>query len=114
MPFVSSHAMKALMTDQTKRSDQAWVKPFSDYGPIVVFFVAYLGWDLLVATAALMGATAIALVISLAINKRVPLMPLITAGVVGVFGRRHGGARSDRGAIAKRTRFAVFQSIHPP
>ena len=86
MSFVSSHAMKALMTDQTKRSDQAWVKPFSDYGPIVVFFVAYLGWDLLVATAALMGATAIALVISLAINKRVPLMPLITAGVVGVFG----------------------------
>ena len=51
-----------------------------------MFFAAYLVWDLLVATAALMGATAIALVVSLAINKRVPLMPLITAGVVGVFG----------------------------
>lgn len=74
------------MTDQTERSEKAWVKPFSDYGPIVVFFAAYLIWDLLIATAALMGATAIALAISLAVNKRVPLMPLITAGVVGVFG----------------------------
>ena len=66
--------------------EKAWVKPFSDYGPIVVFFAAYMGWDLLVATAALMAATAIALAVSLAVNKRVPLMPLITAGVVGVFG----------------------------
>lgn len=82
------------MTEQTepananagKPAEQAWVKPFSDYGPIVVFFAAYMVWDLLIATAALMGATAIALAISLAVNKRVPLMPLITAGVVGVFG----------------------------
>lgn len=74
------------MTDKTEPSEKAWVKPFSDYGPIAVFFAAYLIWDLLVATAALMGATAIALVVSLAVNKRVPLMPLITAGVVGVFG----------------------------
>ena len=69
--------MKEIMTDQTERSEQPWVKPFSDYGPIVVFFAAYLTWDLLIATAALMGATAIALVISLAVNKRVPLMPLM-------------------------------------
>src|SRR3546814_14559248 len=40
----------------------------------------------MVATAALMGATAIALVLSLAIARRVPLMPVITAAVVGVFG----------------------------
>jgi intracellular septation protein len=69
-----------------KAPEKAWVKPLSDYGPIVVFFAAYLGWDLLVATAALMAATAVALAVSLAVNKRVPLMPLITAGVVGVFG----------------------------
>lgn len=82
------------MSDQTEPSEnpatnppeKAWVKPFSDYGPIAVFFAAYLVWDLLVATAALMAATAVALVISLTVNKRVPLMPLITAGVVGVFG----------------------------
>ena len=73
-------------TSTEKPPEKAWVKPFSDYGPIIVFFAAYLGWDLLVATAALMAATAVALVISLAVNKRVPLMPVITAGVVGVFG----------------------------
>ena len=86
MSFASSHAMKAIMTDQTERSEKAWIKPFSDYGPIAVFFAAYMIWDLLAATAALMGATAVALVISLAVSKRVPLMPLITAGVVGIFG----------------------------
>jgi intracellular septation protein len=82
------------MPNQIKRSkantqkpeEKAWVKPFSDYGPIAVFFAAYMVWDLLSATVALMGATAVALVISLVVNKRVPLMPLITAGVVGIFG----------------------------
>lgn len=74
------------MNTQSKRPEKAWVKPASDYGPIIVFFAAYQIWDLMTATAALMGATAIALALSLAINRRVPLMPLITAGVVGVFG----------------------------
>lgn len=86
MSFGSSHAIKSVMTDKTEHKEKAWVKPFSDYGPIAVFFAAYMIWDLLAATAALMGATAIALVISLAVNRRVPMMPLITAGVVGVFG----------------------------
>ena len=78
--------MKSSMTDHKELSEKGWVKPFSDYGPIAVFFAAYMIWDLLFATAALMGATAISLVTSLAVNKRVPLMPVITAGVVGVFG----------------------------
>ena len=74
------------MLEKEQRIVKAWVKPLSDYGPIVVFFGAYLGWDLLVATAALMATTAVALALSLIVNRRVPLMPLITAGVVGVFG----------------------------
>jgi intracellular septation protein len=86
MPFVFSHGKKPVMTAESNRSEKAWVKPFSDYGPIAAFFAAYMIWDLLIATAALMGATAIALAVSLAVNKRVPLMPLITAAVVGVFG----------------------------
>jgi intracellular septation protein len=63
-----------------------WLRPLSEYGPITVFFTAYVLADLLWATAALMAATAVALALSLAIARRVPLMPLITAGVVGVFG----------------------------
>lgn len=66
--------------------EKAGVKPFSDYGPIVVFFAAYYVADLYTATAALMATTAVALVLSYAVNGRIPLMPLITAGVVGVFG----------------------------
>ena len=75
-----------MITPNVPRADRKWVKPLSDYGPIAVFFVAYKLWDLYVATAALMGATAVALALSLAINRRLPLMPLITAGIVGVFG----------------------------
>ena len=62
------------------------VKPVTEYGPLVVFFGAYLLSDLITATAALMIATAAALALSYAVSRRVPLMPLITAGVVGVFG----------------------------
>ena len=75
-----------MATQNQPRSEQGWVKPASDYGPIVVFFAAYQFWDLYAATAALMAATAVALALSLAVNRRVPMMPLITAGVVGVFG----------------------------
>ena len=68
------------------RPEPPWLRPASDYGPIAVFFIAYVMSDLLWATGALMAATAVALGLSLAIARRVPLMPLITAGVVGVFG----------------------------
>ena len=75
------------------KKDPSWLKPTVDYGPIIVFFVVYLlssnGKDnqqLLSATAAIMIATMIALIISLIVAKRVPMVPLITAGIVGVFG----------------------------
>jgi len=58
------------------------LKPTVDYGPLVVFFAAYLKWGLLTATAALMGGTAAALAISLLVARRVPMMPLITAVIV--------------------------------
>ena len=64
-----------------------WLKPLTEYGPLVVFFVAYyVQKDLLVATAGLMIATAVSLVLSLITIRKVPLMPLITAVIVGVFG----------------------------
>ncbi len=62
------------------------MKSITEYGPLVVFFGAYVLSDLITATAALMIATAAALALSYAVDRRVPLMPLITAGVVGVFG----------------------------
>ncbi len=65
-----------------------WLKPTVDYGPLIVFFVAFWGGghDLLTATAALLAATAVALALSLIVARRVPIMPLVTAAVVGIFG----------------------------
>ena len=62
------------------------MKPTAEYGPLAVFFLAYWKWDLLTATAWLMGATVIALGIYYVFSRRVPMMPLITAVIVGIFG----------------------------
>ena len=77
------------MTDnntETQKAEKSWVKPVSEYSPLIIFFAAYQFYDLYTATAALIAATAVALVLSLAINRRVPMMPVITAAIVGVFG----------------------------
>lgn len=68
------------------RDEKPWVKPVADYFPLAAFFVVYFGWDLLTATAALLAATLASLALSLAVNRRVPAMPLVTAGLVAVFG----------------------------
>ena len=64
----------------------AWLKPVTEYGPLAAFLIAYWRADLMVATIALMATTAIALALSLIIARKIPLMPLITAAVVGLFG----------------------------
>jgi len=64
----------------------AWLKPAVDFGPIAVFFAAYLKFGLMVATGALMATTAAALVLSYTMLRRLAWMPLITAAIVGVFG----------------------------
>ena len=74
------------MSSGSSAAEPKWLAPAVDYGPLAVFFVSYFVWGLLPATAALMAATAVALVLSLAVRRKVPLLPLITAGIVGVFG----------------------------
>ena len=68
------------------RSAPGWLKPTVDYGPLAAFFIAYKTTDLLTATAALMAASAVAVALSLLGARRVPIMPLLTAAAVGVFG----------------------------
>ncbi len=69
-----------------KSAPPTWLKPLVDYAPLAVFLVAFEVKGLMVATAALMATTLVALALSLTIARRVPLVPLITALVVGVFG----------------------------
>lgn len=63
-----------------------WLKPLVDYAPLAAFFIAYLLADLYVATGALMATTVVAVILSLAIERRLPIMPVVTAGIVMVFG----------------------------
>jgi intracellular septation protein len=63
-----------------------WLKPVVDYTPLAAFFIAYLIKGLFFATGALMAATVVVVILSLAIDRRVPIMPLATAGIVMVFG----------------------------
>lgn len=68
------------------KAHPAWLRPVVDYGPLAAFFGVYLVAGLLPATVALMIATALGLALSFAVMRHVPVMPLVTAGVVAVFG----------------------------
>ncbi len=75
------------MTDDAPRkAPPSWLKPLVDYAPLAVFLIAFETRGLMAATIALMATTLAALILSLAVARRLPLVPLITALVVGVFG----------------------------
>jgi intracellular septation protein len=57
-----------------------------DLGPLLVFFGANSRFGIFAATGAFMAAIVIALAISYALTRHLPIMPLITAIVVLVFG----------------------------
>ena len=63
-----------------------WLRPAVEYGPIIVFLASYYFGGLFVATAAIMAATAVALVVSYVIERKLPMIPLFTALIVGIFG----------------------------
>jgi intracellular septation protein len=68
------------------KTGSGWLRPLVDYGPLAAFFVVYWLQGLTAATVAIMAATAVALVLALAIERRVPAMPVVTAVIVGIFG----------------------------
>jgi intracellular septation protein len=57
-----------------------------DLGPLVLFFVANARFGIFAATAAFMAAVLAALLVSYAMTRRLPVMPVVTAIVVVVFG----------------------------
>ena len=72
------------MSDEMKAP--SWVRPTADYGPLVLFFAAYWLYGLMAATAVIVVASLVALALTWFYERRVPIMPLVTAGVVSVFG----------------------------
>ena len=63
-----------------------FVKMILDFGPLLLFFVANAKWGILTATAVFMVAVIVALLISRIVFGKLPVMPLITAILVMVFG----------------------------
>ncbi len=63
-----------------------WLRPVIEYGPIAAFLAAYYFADLFAATAAIMIASLLVLILSYIIERKIPMIPLVTAGIVGVFG----------------------------
>jgi intracellular septation protein len=56
-----------------------------EFGPVLVFLVAFYGSDFFAATKFLIGATVIALAITFIKQNRVAIFPLITAGMIIAF-----------------------------
>jgi intracellular septation protein len=76
----------AVQDSAAVRRPPRWLGPLVDSGPLAVFFVVYTGWDLFVATAAMLVAAAAALVLSLALTRHVPMTALVSAALLAVFG----------------------------
>src|SRR6185437_17065464 len=83
---VPSPGAAARATPVASRAAPRWLAPVVDYGPISIFTVAYCGFDVLTATAAMVVATIAALALSLALTRRVPITSLIVALTVIAFG----------------------------
>ena len=65
----------------------SFIKLFIDIGPLAVFFIYYkVSGDLIDAILPLMLATIISVVISYILEKRIPIMPTLGAGIVIIFG----------------------------
>ncbi|MGD1035815.1 MAG: septation protein A [Roseiarcus sp.] len=63
-----------------------WLKFTLELGPLALFFLAYGKFNIFVATGVLMVAVVTTLGVSYAMLRRIPIMPLVTAAVVVVFG----------------------------
>ena len=74
------------MTGADAKKAPGWLAPALDYGPLVVFFIAYKISGVIVGTGAFMIAIAAAVIISKVKLKRVSPMMWISAVLVIVFG----------------------------
>jgi intracellular septation protein len=74
----------AAMTD--KRKLNPMLKLVLDLGPLVLFFAANSRFGIFTATAVIMVAIVLALAVTYALTRHVPVMPVVTALIVLVFG----------------------------
>ncbi len=78
------------MTTPAKAAERTELGPLLkfalDLGPLILFFLANAYYKIFVATGVFMAATIVSLVVTYALTRRIAVMPLVTAGVVMIFG----------------------------
>lgn len=78
------------MTDTPAAAPRKKLKPglkfVLEMGPLVLFFLVYNKFGIFAGTGALMAATIVALAVTYALTKHLPVMPMVTAAMVVVFG----------------------------
>ncbi|MGA2893747.1 MAG: septation protein A [Xanthobacteraceae bacterium] len=74
------------MTTTAKPQLNPILKLALDFGPLVLFFFANSHYGIFVATATFMIAVLAALAVSYALTRHLPIMPVVTAIIVVVFG----------------------------
>ena len=74
------------MTATTKPQLNPFLKLAFDLGPLVLFFFANSRYGIFVATATFMIAVLAALAVSYALTRQLPIMPVVTAIIVVIFG----------------------------
>ncbi len=70
----------------TKSDTNPLMRLAFDLGPLILFFVANARWGIFVATAVFMAAIVIALAVSYAMTRRLPVMAMVSGVIVMVFG----------------------------
>ncbi len=63
-----------------------WLRPLTEWGPLIAFFAAYWAYGLIPATGVLVATTLAATLLAVVLARRVPWMPVVTAAAVGAFG----------------------------
>src|SRR5271155_167405 len=63
-----------------------WLKFALELGPLALFFIAYGRLGIFAATGILMASVLVTLGVSYAMLRRIPIMPLVTAVIVLIFG----------------------------
>src|SRR6185437_9895305 len=62
------------------------VKFALELGPLALFFISYSRLGIFAATGVLMASVVVTLAVSYAMLRRIPVMPLVTAAIVLIFG----------------------------
>jgi intracellular septation protein len=63
-----------------------WVRPTIDYAPVILFFISFKIWGLMPATAILVAASVLAVVLGFVLGHRLAWAPIVTTAIVVVFG----------------------------